>query len=729
MKEYDVIIVGGGITGAATARDCALRGLRTALIERGDICDGASGRNHGLLHSGARYAVTDREGAEECIRENRILRRIASNCVEPCDGLFISLPEDGLDYQKNFIEKCHEAGINAEAIDPAEALRLEPSVNPSLIGAVKVPDAAVDPFRLTDAHILDAQRHGASIIKFTTVTSLIKDGVRVVGVHTSAGEDIYVNQVVLAAGIWTAALAEAAGAHIEMLPSKGSLLIFGHRVANMVINRCRKPANADILVPGDVVSVLGTTSDKVPIETCDDMYATPDEVDLLLREGVQLVPSLARTRIIRAYAGVRPLVVADPSGDGRSVSRGIVLLDHEDRDGIPGLITITGGKLTTSRLMAEMATDLVCKKLGVDVACETDRHPLPGSEGRKPAFEDPFVQRAAIGRHGNEIARMAFREGEELLCECESVTRAEIEYAVKNFGVRNIADLRRHTRVGMGTCQGSFCIQKVAGALADILGNVSADVLVRDFMQERWKGMVPVLWGDTLREAEYMRAMHVAQNAPISCDGSANVASPIRGGGSRNSESGVYDFVIIGGGSSGCDAAERLVGAGLRVCIVSEGISLAFRGLEHPYKRLAALQKAGAVVLRGDRALSGIIEDGRLVSVVTRNLGPSTPLKARHFLLASGKFFSRGLMSDKTHIWEPVFGADVRYDTDRTKWYDADFASEQPFMAYGVITDEKGCVLLGGKPVDALWAVGNIVASGCAAADIDKMIESYEESE
>ena len=96
-KEYDVIIVGGGVTGAATVRDCALRGLSTLLIERGDICDGASGRNHGLLHSGARYAVTDREGAEECIRENRILRRIASNCVEQTEGLFISLPEDGLD--------------------------------------------------------------------------------------------------------------------------------------------------------------------------------------------------------------------------------------------------------------------------------------------------------------------------------------------------------------------------------------------------------------------------------------------------------------------------------------------------------------------------------------------------------------------------------------------------------------------------------------------------------
>jgi glycerol-3-phosphate dehydrogenase len=504
-KEYDVIIVGGGVTGAATARDCALRGLKTLLVERGDICDGASGRNHGLLHSGARYAVTDREGAEECIIENRILRRIASNCVEQTEGLFISLPEDGLDYQADFISKCREAGIDARAMDPREALRLEPAVNPAIIGAVKVPDAAVDPFRLVDANILDARRHGADILKFTAVTSLLKDGRRVCGIKTGSGEQINASQVVLAAGIWTAGIAREAGALINMLPSKGSLIIFGHRVANMVINRCRKPANADILVPGDVVSVLGTTSDKVPIDTIDDMRATPAEVDLLLREGEQLVPSLANTRIIRAYAGVRPLVVADPTGDGRNVSRGIVLLDHEERDGIPGLITITGGKLTTARLMAEMAADLVCRKLAVSAKCETAVRPLPGSEGRRPSFEDPGYVKAAIGRHGTEVTKMDFEKGREVICECESVTRAEIEYAVRHFGVRTVSDLRRHTRVGMGTCQGSFCVRKVAAVLAGILDNgKTADELVREYMEERWKGMTPVLWGETLREAEYM---------------------------------------------------------------------------------------------------------------------------------------------------------------------------------------------------------------------------------
>lgn len=98
-QSSDVIIIGGGATGAGIARDCALRGLRVILVERHDIATGATGRNHGLLHSGARYAVTDAESARECISENQILKRIARHCVEPTNGLFITLPEDDLSFQ------------------------------------------------------------------------------------------------------------------------------------------------------------------------------------------------------------------------------------------------------------------------------------------------------------------------------------------------------------------------------------------------------------------------------------------------------------------------------------------------------------------------------------------------------------------------------------------------------------------------------------------------------
>ena len=189
QKEYDVIVIGGGITGAGTARDCAMRGLKTLLVERHDLTAGATGRNHGLLHSGARYAVTDQESARECIQENMTLRKIARHCVEETDGLFITLPEDDLAFQETFIDSCLRAGIRAEAIDPAEAIRLEPSVNKSLIGAVRVPDGAVDPFRMTVANVYDARLHGADVLKYHEVTAIVKEAGRVVGVEVYDAEN------------------------------------------------------------------------------------------------------------------------------------------------------------------------------------------------------------------------------------------------------------------------------------------------------------------------------------------------------------------------------------------------------------------------------------------------------------------------------------------------------------------------------------------------------------
>ena len=517
-NEFDVIIVGGGITGAGTARDCALRGLKVLLVERHDLATGATGRNHGLLHSGARYAVTDKESAEECIKENMILRKIARHCVEETEGLFLTLPEDDLAYQAKFVESCLEAGIRAEVIDPKEALRMEPSANPDIIGAVKVPDGAVDPFRLTSANVIDAKLHGATVKVYSEVTRLIKEGDTVKGVEiynhiTKQTEEFYAPITVNASGIWGQHIAELAGVKINMFPAKGALLIFGHRVNNVVLNRCRKPANADILVPGDTICLIGTTSSRIPFEECDNMYVTPDEVDVLLKEGEKLAPSLASTRILRAYAGVRPLVATDDDPSGRNISRGIVLLDHETRDGVKGFISITGGKLMTYRLMAEWAADLVCKKLGVSQSCITMDTPLPGSEkenideiSTKTRSKPNATQKASVGRHCSRVENIKLSDeySSGLVCECEEVSIGEVKYAIDELDVHNLVDLRRRTRVGMGTCQGELCACRAAGLLADAHQCTDrAKNDLKSFVNERWKGMYPICWGDTLRESEY----------------------------------------------------------------------------------------------------------------------------------------------------------------------------------------------------------------------------------
>ena len=517
-NTYDVIIIGGGATGAGIARDCSMRGVKALLLERSDIATGATGRNHGLLHSGARYAVTDRESAEECIRENMILRRIAAHCVEETDGLFITLPEDGLEYQARFVEACRTAGIRADILDPEEARRLEPAANPALIGAVRVPDGAVDPFRLTSSNILDARAHGAEIRTYTEVRELLREQNRIVGVrvydHRTHGEENYYAQVVVnAGGIWGHGIAAKAGIVVNMLPAKGALLIFGHRVNRMVLNRCRKPADADILVPGDTISLIGTTSSKIPFDQIDNMIITPDEVDILLREGEKLAPQLATTRILRAYAGVRPLVASDDDPSGRTVSRGIVLLDHATRDGMEGFITITGGKLMTYRLMAEWATDLICKKIGNPEKCRTAEIPLPGSTEKREEVEKkisrkPLAQRrSAISRHGDLATRIDSGDSlkNSLVCECEEVSIGEVEYAMEHLSVNNLVDLRRRTRIGMGTCQGELCACRAAGLMGrrDAVCPRKAKADLVSFLNERWKGMQPIAWGDTLRESEY----------------------------------------------------------------------------------------------------------------------------------------------------------------------------------------------------------------------------------
>ncbi len=514
----DVIIIGGGATGAGIARDCALRGIDCVLLERRDIATGATGRNHGLLHSGARYAVNDRESAEECIKENMILKQIARHCIDDTKGLFITLPEDDLNFQKTFIDSCTASGIEAVAIEPDLAKFMEPSVNPNLVGAVVVPDGSIDPFRLTASNMLDATEHGAKVFTYCEVKGLIREGGKVIGVNVfdhknQVERQFFAPVVVNAGGIWGQGIAEYADLKIKMFPAKGALLVMGHRINNMVINRCRKPADADILVPGDTICVIGTTSSRIPYDQIDNMEVTPEEVDILFREGEKLAPSLRHTRVLRAYAGVRPLVATDDDPSGRNVSRGIVLLDHAERDGLDGFITITGGKLMTYRLMAEWATDLVCKKLNKSDRCTTAERPLPGSsESREETSQKIIslpntIRHSAVYRHGSRALRLLEKErlDKTLVCECEAVTAGEVRYAVEELNVSNLVDLRRRTRVGMGTCQAELCACRAAGLMNrfNVATPTQSITQLASFMEERWRGIQPIMWGDAMREAEF----------------------------------------------------------------------------------------------------------------------------------------------------------------------------------------------------------------------------------
>lgn len=520
MQRYntDVIVIGGGATGTGIIRDLSMRGIDAVLIEKNDIASGTSGRNHGLLHSGARYAVYDIESARECITENKILKKIARHCIEDTGGIFVTLYHDDPKYHDILLDSCKRAGIRAKEISPKEAISIEPNLSPYTLKAVKVPDAIIDPFRLCASNMLDAIEKGARIFTHTIVTDIISGGDTIAGVECINDKnekfEIFANIIINAAGIWGQHLCELAGIELKMLPSKGSMLIIDYRTNNIVLNRCRPPADGDIVVPGDTVSIIGSTSKKIRYEEIEDYNVDDDEIEILLKNGEELLPNIKNTRALRAYCGVRPLIAVSGDIMGRTISRDIVLIDHKDRDGVEGFITITGGKLITYRLMAEKTVDLVCKKLNIKRKCTTHKFPLPGSEKKPPSRKSiksfTGIPSSVVGstfyRHGQRVYNILKKEQKNyrLICECEMVSEGEIEYALKNLNIKNLIDLRRRTRIGMGPCQGELCAYRAAGLFHEYSSMPVDETIniLKEFLEERWKGIKPVLWGDGLRESE-----------------------------------------------------------------------------------------------------------------------------------------------------------------------------------------------------------------------------------
>src|SRR5947209_6001252 len=182
MSSPHVIVIGAGSTGAATAHDLALRGLRVTVIERGEVASGTTGRNHCLLHSGARYCVTDQESAKECIAENMILRRILPDLLELNDGLFVAITEADLAFKERFLQGCAACHIPAREIPIKHAFEIEPFLNPKALAAVQIPDGVFEPFRFCLAFLATARLNGAVVRRFTEVTDLICAGKNVTGV-------------------------------------------------------------------------------------------------------------------------------------------------------------------------------------------------------------------------------------------------------------------------------------------------------------------------------------------------------------------------------------------------------------------------------------------------------------------------------------------------------------------------------------------------------------------
>ena len=506
LPEVDVVVVGGGATGAGVLRDLAMRGLSATLVERGDFGSGTSGRYHGLLHSGARYVESDPVSARHCIEENAVLRRIAPGTIEATGGYFVATPDDPDDYVDRFPAACAAAGIDAEPIALGELLRREPHLNRRIRAAYAVPDAALEPWELVEANLASAREHGATAHRYRPVIGFERgaDGaIAAVRVRDARTEDEFAigcRAVISAAGAWAGQLAALAGATLRMSPGKGSMLILNRRLTSAVVNRLAPPGDGDILVPVHTVSILGTTD--ITVDDPDDASVSRDEVDALLADGDRLVPGLSASRVLRAYAGARPLYdAAELEGtshaESREISRAHHVIDHGRRDGVGRFWSIVGGKLTTYRLMARDVVDAVARELGSDAPCRTAEEPLPEPAGRRPYWLGDRL--AEIEADGGGDA--------DLVCECEIVTRARLRAALAAQPDSSLDDLRRTTRLGMGPCQGAFCIPRAAAEVDQRMHDgpavpeaPPANAALRDFVAERFRGTRPIAWGEQLAE-------------------------------------------------------------------------------------------------------------------------------------------------------------------------------------------------------------------------------------
>jgi glycerol-3-phosphate dehydrogenase len=259
-----------------------------------------------------------------------------------------------------------------------QALNLEPNLNPRISAAFTVPDGAFDPLRLALAFAATAKSNGASFRTYTEVSGMLINGVgnvvglKIVNRHTHQPEELHGDLVVNATGAWAGQVAVFANVEVPVTPTPGVMVAFGERLTNHVINRLCPPDDGDIIIPQRRMSVIGTTSFEV--DNVDYIPVTDDQVQKMRRCAYDLIPSLDRVHLRGTYMSARPLI--GKSIEGRSLSRTFKCFDHKESQNVDGLVTITGGKATTCRIMAEKTSDLVCQKLGLKTECVTRDQPL-----------------------------------------------------------------------------------------------------------------------------------------------------------------------------------------------------------------------------------------------------------------------------------------------------------------------------------------------------------------
>lgn len=519
-ETFDLLVVGGGVTGAGIARDAALRGLQVALVEKTDFAAGTSSKSSKMVHGGFRYL----EHAQfrlvfEGTNERALLMKVAPHLVRPLEfllpvykhdkpGLFVL--DVGL-WIYDGLSKFSSPKLHRTVRRPRVA-KLEPGLLlDGLDGALLYYDCATDDARLTLENVIDARALGATVANYARATKLLRDGEKIAGAEIEAdGATVPVRArvVVNATGPWTDDVRRLAGESAILHASKGvHLVVDGKRLAPRHAVVMKEKKRVVFCLPWGDRTVIGTTDtfyDAPP----EDVHCDADDVRYLLGLANHYFPDAKLTPddVLATWAGVRPLIKPDSDVPSASdVSREHHILQR------PGLVTIAGGKLTTYRRMAAEVVDHVGQQLGEIARSTTHERPLPGSA--EPIYSAGYagvtrlqtelaaggVVDAAVAKHlaatygaraPSVVARIAAEPalGERLDPELAFVM-AQVDVAVDEEQALTVEDVlgRRVQLLLRARDQGLGCVERVARRMAQKLrwGEAQAAREV-----ERYRGVV-----------------------------------------------------------------------------------------------------------------------------------------------------------------------------------------------------------------------------------------------
>jgi glycerol-3-phosphate dehydrogenase len=502
--QFDVLVIGGGVTGAGAALDAASRGLRVALVEAQDLAAGTSSRSSKLIHGGLRYLEQrDFKLVSEALRERDLLiSRIAPHLVKPVSFLYplhrkvVERPYvgaglvlyDAMNVTKKQVPFHRHMSVQG-------AMRLAPALKASsLAGALLYYDAQADDARFTLTVARTAAAHGAVIATRARAIELLRDadGVRVTGARvrdTESGREVAVSarRVIVCAGVWTDQVHELSGvqAGYRVRMSKGVHVVVPYEAIRSdtgIILRTEK--SVLFIIPWGQRWIVGTTDTDWSGDRADP-EPTAEDVDYILDQvNRALVRPLTRADVIGVYAGLRPLVAADESSPTTKLSR-----EHVIDEPVPGLVSIAGGKFTTYRVMARDVVDAAVGGYERWVpASVTDQLPLLGAEGLAAATAEAGRLAEDYGLPRDSVEHLLDRYG-TLTEEVLEVTRtspalanplvdgypylgAEVAYAVTHEGALHVADvLTRRLRLFFEAPEGgAAAAEPVAAIMGALLG-------------------------------------------------------------------------------------------------------------------------------------------------------------------------------------------------------------------------------------------------------------------